>query len=508
MKTTRRQFLQRAGLAGLGLAVGSAGPAVTAVGRVTQVAPGRRPDMLLIIGDDMTWHECEPYGSTQVHTPNLARLAQQGMCFDAMFTATAMCAPTRQQLYTGLFPVRNGAYPNHSRVYDGVRSVVHHLADLGYRVGLIGKTHFGPAASFPFERLGDVDDAGCWQRIRAFVEGDRTQPYMLVFASHEPHEPWNRGDMSRYDPAKLAVPPYLVDCPQTRAALCKYYAEISYLDEQVGRCLRIVDESGRAEDTIVMFTSEQGSPMPMGGKWTCYDRGLKTAFIVRWPRQVTPGTRTSALTQYVDVVPTLIEAAGGDPTHCDPGRSDAHGRREFDGRSFLPVLLGKTDRHRDYVYGAQTTRGIIWGSACYPVRSIRSARYKYIRNLNHTATFYNIRVVESGGLFETWQRLAKTDATAAALVEAYIHRPAEELYDVQADPHELRNLADDPLLVAVKRDLSARLDAWMAQQGDEGIATEMRANERQGRAGRDNWKPYDPDHPPQQQGRKVRRGVR
>ena len=152
-----------------------------------------RPNILMVIGDDMTWNDCEPYGNLDVRTPHMARLAREGLCLDAMFTAAGMCSPLRQQLYSGMFPVRNGAWPNHSRVYDGVKSVGHHLAALGYRVGLIGKRHFGPASSFPFDQLwpngknkGSTDAAA----IREYVERDKSQPYCLFVTSKEPHGAW------------------------------------------------------------------------------------------------------------------------------------------------------------------------------------------------------------------------------------------------------------------------------------------------------------------------------
>ncbi len=463
--TTRRMFLKTIG----------AGLAVAAVGRA---APARKPNILIVIGDDMTWHDCEPYGSPDVKTPHMARLAREGMRFDHMFTATAMCAPTRQQLYTGLFPVRNGAYPNHSGVYPGTRSLPHHLKALGYRVGLIGKTHFKPRECYPFEILrGGKGGASNTTAIAEFVNRDKSQPYCLVVCSNEPHKPWNRGDTSAYDAAKLTVPPYLADTPVTRQEMAKYFAEITFLDGQLGACMKIVDDSGRRDDTIVAFTSEQGSQFPFG-KWTCYDAGLRTAFLVRWPARVKPGSVAKAMVQYVDVVPTLIEAAGGDPAKVDTGRPDARGSRGFDGRSFLGVLLGRTDEHRDLVYGCHTTRGIINGSACYPIRSVRSATHKYIRNLTPDATFTNI-ICPSGrdnAVVDSW---AEAGGAAAARARAYQHRPGEELYDLTKDPWELHNIAADPACAEVKAALSKSLDAWMAQQGDEGVATEMKARERQ-----------------------------
>jgi uncharacterized sulfatase len=455
---------------------------------------------MIVIGDDMTWHDCEPYGNPDVKTPNMARLAAQGMTLDAMFTATAMCAPTRQQLYTGMFPVRNGAYPNHSRVHDGVRSIVHHLRDLGYRVGLTGKKHFKPPEAFPFEFLkGRGHDNGkgkdlLFDEADAFVQRDKDQPYCLVVASNQPHGPWNRGDPSAYPADKLAVLPHLVDCPETRQQLSKYYAEITYLDDQLGKCLDIVDRSGQRDKTIVIFTSEQGASFPSGGKWTCYDTGLKTAFLIRWPGKVKAGIRTAAMTQYVDVAPTLIEAAGGNPDAIETGRPDAHGDRGFDGKSFLSVLLGKTNAHRDYVYGAHTTRGIIRGSACYPVRSVRSQRFKYIWNPSHDAVFYNVISTGPNTLLETWAEHGKHDPQAAFLARRYQHRPAEELYDVQKDPYELNNLAGKPDYAELKSTLRAELDRWMQQQGDEGVDTELKALQRQGPNRK--WTPYSPSRPP------------
>jgi uncharacterized sulfatase len=186
------------------------------------------------------------------------------------------------------------------------------------------------------------------------------------------------------------------------------------------------------------------------------------------------------MVQYVDVVPTLIEAAGGDPAAIDAGRPDTTGNRGVDGRSFLSVLRGRADTFRDYVYGVQTTRGIIDGSECYPIRSVRSARYKYIRNLNHEAPFSNLLTSREDSVLHAWLAAGKDDPAALARAQFYSHRPAEEIYDLQAGPFELKNRADDPALAEIKKDLAHRLDLWMEQQGDRGIETEMQAQKRKG----------------------------
>ena len=497
---TRRQFLIKTWIGSAPVFLGSA----FSCRAEFLSSKSRRPNIMLVIGDDMTCEDCEPYGSKQVRTPNMARLAREGMCFDRMFTATAMCAPTRQQLYTGMYPVRNGAYPNHSKVYDGVKSLPHYLKVLGYRVGLIGKRHFGPPVSFPFETVGKNNNkkgASDTAAIADFVNRDKQQPYCLIVCSNEPHGPWDKGDPSKYKAEELTVPPYLVDCPHTRQDLIKYFAEITYLDGQLGNCMNIVDKSGRRDNTMVIFTSEQGSSFPFGGKWTCYETGLKTAFIVRWPAAVRAGTRNNALTQYVDVTPTLIEAAGGAPATIHTGRPDAHGVTGFDGRSFLDVFLDKTNKHRDYVYGAHTTRGIINGSACYPIRSVRGERYKYIWNPNHETVFYNVIATRPNELLQTWKDIGETDPAVAARARFYQHRPAEELYDLEKDPYELTNLTDDPAYTKIKARLRNELERWMRQQGDEGNATELKAIERQGPNRK--WTPYDPDRPPKSKVKKT-----
>ncbi|MFQ5732530.1 MAG: sulfatase [Planctomycetaceae bacterium] len=435
----------------------------------TAAAAADRPNVLLVIADDMAWNDCGPYGSRIVRTPNMDRLAKQGMTFNLAFTATAMCSPTRQQLYTGLFPVRNGAHPNHSRVKSGTKSIVHHLKKLGYRVALTGKKHIGPRASFPFE-----------PGTRKFVTRNSKQPFCLVVASKEPHAPWNTGPKD-YDPDKISVPKNLVDNPVTRRSLAAYYSEITQFDSELGGWLKVLDDAKLAKNTIVIVTTEQGPQFP-GGKWTCYDYGLHVGFIVRWPGKVKPGSRSNALVQYVDVVPTLIEAAGGNPAKVDTGRAGAtDGGRGFDGKSFLDILRGKTDAHHKYVYGVHTTNGIISGKP-YPIRSVRDKRYRYIRNLLPKATFQNI-ITENDRqkYWAAWKETAKTDPRAAALVKRYRRRPAEELYDLETDPLELHNLAADPKYRAKITELNVRLQSWMKQQGDRGVETELAVKSRRKR---------------------------
>jgi len=462
-KTSRRDFLKvTAKLTAKLTAGGGLLAAWPGAGAVRAAPADPAPNIVIVLADDHTGRDCGCYGNKDVRTPNIDRLATQGMVFNNAFTSAAMCTPTRAQLYTGVFPVRNGAYPNHSKCQTGARSIVHHLKALGYRVGITGKNDQRPGDVFPFEQTHNIGN---------FINRSAREPYCLIFASNHPHWDWPEPD--GYDPARLTVPPYMVDNPETRLALASYYTEVTQLDAEVGQCLAEVEKSGAADHTIFIYTSEQGSTFPFA-KWTCYDLGLKTAMIVRWPKRVRAGSSSAALVQYVDVVPTLVEAAGGNPGRCDTGLPGApDGGRGFDGRSFLKVLLGQSDQHDEYVYGVHTTAGIIRGSP-YPVRSIRSATHKYIWNLTPEATFKNaVTDLNHGGCWNAWVRDAAANPFAAERVKMYQHRPAEEFYDVVNDPYELHNLADKPECRAPMDAMRRKLEAWMEQQGDKGVATEL-----------------------------------
>lgn len=435
-----------------------------------------RPNIVFILADDLTCRDLGVYGGANVPTPNIDRLAREGLRFTRCFQAVAMCSPTRHNLYTGLYPVKSGAYPQTTWVYPGVRSIAHYLRPLGYRVALTGKRHVLPEEAFPFDYLDEDTDPDL-AAVEAYLRRDPGSPSCVFLCFREPHTPWNRGEPEAIDAASLVLAPNAVDTPETRRKLAGYYAEIAELDRSVGRILALLEKLGIADETLVIFASEQGNALPFA-KWTCYDDGLQSALIARWPGAIEPGRVTDAMVEYVDVVPTLIEVAGGEPAPV------------LDGRSFLSVLLGRTDRHKDAVFGIQTTRGITNGSEHYGIRSIRTERYKYIVNLTPEVEFANNITNQKGAwssYWGSWLEAAGRDPHAQFLVQRYQRRPAEELYDVVADPYEMSNLADDPTLADLKGDLRGRLFAWMKSQGDRGQATELQAHLRTSKteAGRD-----------------------
>lgn len=430
----------------------------------------KQPNILLFIADDLTYHDVN---NEQISTPNLDRLRAAGMYFKKMFNSAPMCAPTRMSLFTGIHPVRNGAHPNHGKVYPDIQSMPHYLKDLGYRTALIGKRHEAPKENFPFEFLGGrhhdngegVDLA--LDKVRSFMEESKEKPWSLVVASNQPHTPWNRGTDYTYDEDEVNLPPYLVDTPETREFLTRYYAEISYMDHQVGTVLQYLKETGQADNTIVIFLSEQGSNFPHS-KWTGYDTGVRSAGIVRWPEVVSEGTESDAIIQYVDLLPTLIEVAGGNESDYD-----------FDGESFLPVIKGQQQSHNEYAYSIQTSKGIYNGPEAYGIRTVRTKNFRLIWNLNWEDEFSN--TVTSGFTpFKSWERQAEYgDSFAKQRANWYRKRPEFELYDLSKDPYELYNLAENLAYEAVRERLKNELKLWMEQQGDYGIETEQEALKRQ-----------------------------
>jgi uncharacterized sulfatase len=430
-----------------------------------QVKPlkGSRPNILLVFSDDHGILDSGCYGNQICRTPNVDHLAAAGLRFTRVFTPTAMCAPSRSTLYTGLYPHRHGAHPNHSRTREGIKSLPVYLKPLGYRVGLAGKTHIKPRKVYPFEYMKRDE-------IEGFITQDKNQPFFLSFCTNDPHTPFKKPEPGKgHDRAKIKLPPYLVDTPLTRTLFDNYYTSIEALDTQLGEVMQLLDRLKIRETTLVIYVSDHGAGVPFA-KWTLYDAGLNVPTIVSWPGKVRVGV-TEAMISFVDFLPTCIELAGGKPPET------------IDGRSFLGVLDGSKKSHHDAIFGAHTTKGIIQGSV-YPIRAIRTTTHKYIRNFNPEGTFENLItrgfptkgkhrkknqtdvIDRSSAIWPEWQKFAEKDPKAARRVELYRRRPAEELYDLRTDPFEMNNLAAKAQHKEVLNNLRTRLAKWMKQQND------------------------------------------
>ena len=435
----------------------------------TSAHAATRPNILIIMADDCTFSDLPIYGGENAATPNIDALSAQGLTFNRAYLSEAMCQPCRAELYSGQYPMRNGCAWNHSASRPTTTSLPQHLQPIGYRVGIAGKVHVLPNKAFPFEDVPGFDD-NCVRNptkvhqlsgVSEFISRDRQQPFCLVVALVEPHVPWVMGDPSRYPPNDLKLPPHIADTERTRQDFGRYLAEITYMDGQVGELLALLESQHLEKDTIVIFTSEQGSQFP-GCKWTNWDTGLHTALIVRWPGEVAAGKRTDALVQYADVSPTLMELAGGEPE-----------AQQYDGTSFANVLRGKTELHREFVYGVHNNYP---EGPPFPIRTITDGTYRYIRNLTPDEIYIEKHLMGTQGTgalnnpyWGTWVWDATQSERTYKLVKRYTHRPAEEFYHTAVDRSEMNNLAGSTEVSAIQNRLMTELDRWLQEQGDPGI---------------------------------------
>jgi len=414
-----------------------------------------RPHIVLFLSDDHGWADSGAYGDSYVRTPAIDRLARQGMRLDRAFAASPLCSPSRCVIATGLMPHRNGGHKFGTPIKPGLRTMPDYLKKLGYHTVHVGKFHHAPRAQFPYDKI--VADERAAPEVLAAYDGEK--PLLLVVCSHYPHTPWVKNET--YDPAKMSLPPNFVDTPETRALRADYYTEVTIMDRLLGSVLGVLKRRGWEDRTLVLYTSDQGANWPFA-KWCLYDAGVRVPMVARWPGKIRVATTSDAMVSLVDLLPTFLEAAGGSTP------------KDLDGRSFLGVLTGQTDMHRPVIFATHTGNdngGPGIANHC-PTRTIRTATHKYILNLAPEETFNtHITGCRPGSphylaFWDSWVARARTDPHAAAVVDAYLHRPREELYDLTDDPLERRNLAADPAHAPLLQTLRAQLTAWRKSQGE------------------------------------------
>ncbi|WP_439584868.1 sulfatase family protein [Dyadobacter bucti] len=427
-----------------------------------------RPNIVIVMADDLDSRELSCYGGKNLKTNNIDALASEGMKFEQMICSEAICVPTRASLFTGLYPMRHGSFQNHKAVYDsGLKSVCQYLRAQNYSVALTGKNHSTkPESVFPFEFIKGFqpdcvspNDDYELNDIRTYITRKDAGPFCLFIMSINPHVPWVSGDQAEFDPQKVILPPHMVDTEDVRIQYCKYLAEIRRLDNQVGDIKALLKETGQDKNTIFIFLGEQGPQFP-GGKWTLYDNGLKSSMIVKWPGQVKAGSTTDAIVQYEDITPTLVDIAGGKPVDG------------LDGRSFLNVLKGTGKTHRSEAFGIYNN---IPEGTPYPMRSVRDLRYKLVLNLLPDQPYYikyMMNPEKKDSYWNTWVTRAETSPEAKKLVDRITTRPAVEFYDIQNDPYELRNIAEDKRYQKLVQAYESKLRNWMKQQGDAGASVD------------------------------------
>ncbi len=434
-----------------------------------------RPNIVLIIADDLAWDDSGAYGNPEVSTPNIDRLAREGLRFDRAFLTASSCSPSRCSIITGRYPHNTDAEELHWPLPEAQVTFVEKLREAGYWAAAAGKWHLGDAARGRFDLVRETDtsgfqlpageagragefvettegeaQSGCTEWVPLLRERPAERPFFLWLAALDPHRPYHEGIVpDPADPARVRIAPYHLDTPAVRRDYALYYDEVERLDKYVGKVLAELAAQGVADDTLVLFMSDNGRPFPRD-KTTIYDSGIRTPLIVRWPGRVAAGDATDSLVSAVDIAPTLLELAG------------VAAGGTFQGVSFAPVLGDPGATVREFAFAEQN-----WHDYEAHARAVRSQRFKYIRNaytdLPLTPSADGVR----SPTFQSMIRLHAAGRLSAAQSVYFVQpRPAEELYDCEADPHELTNLIDQQRHAGVLEGLRAALDRWERETGD------------------------------------------
>ncbi len=413
-------------------------------------------NVLLITADDLNYNSVGVYGNTIPNiTPNIDRLASQGLLFNHGYVNIAVCQPSRQSIMTGRYPHRNGA-PGFDPIDRDVPTLQEELNKVGYLNAIIGKErHLKPMDKFYWDFVVREEDVASglgigrapdlyYQYTTEIIAKAKMEnkPFFLMANSHDPHRPFAGSDeekrawgedlpkFSRQITAEdVTVPGFLFDLPEVRQEVAEYYTSVHRCDQTVGAILKALDDSGLSDNTIVMFISDNGMSVPFA-KSNCYLNSNKTPWIIRWPGQIKGGSIDNEhFISGIDYMPTILHAL-----HL----SEVPG---MDGKSFLPILQGKQQKKRNVVF---TQFNKIFAGNEYPMRCVQEEQYGYIVNFWADGEYQIKGDAKSGRTFKAMDKAASSNKEIAARVDLYKYRVVEELYDFKNDPDGLVNLINDP----------------------------------------------------------------
>ncbi|MFW5862506.1 MAG: sulfatase [Spirochaetota bacterium] len=464
-KYTRRKFLGKSAVMAGTAAVGTSFIASTGCSKSFSTDPDK-PNIILITADDLGWKDPGCYGNREISTPNIDRLSKEGLKFTRAFVVASSCAPSRASLITGQYPHTNGV-TGLTHIYKTKSLSPFHatlpgmLADAGYNTALIGKWHpspYLPTGWYGYnERLSGmlpktwkIKDA---KKINDYIKRNKDNRFYIEINFLQNH----RDDFGEFrfspdfpvDPKKVNVPDYwtLPNWPEIREEVAKFYSQTMEMDAVIGDILNELDNLGLAENTIVVFMSDNGPPFP-GNKMTLYDRGTGTPLLMRWPKKIPAGKTCKGLVNTIDIMPTLLEAAG----------VDIPSGYNMQGESMAPAFSGPCHRLREAVFMEMT-----YHVHYLPTRAVRTDRFKYIHNYSDIA-----KGLDQCAHMEWAHRVCQ-------LPNQPWQKPRveEELYDLKKDPNEQHNLVGDPDYNKELQKMRALMEKHMKETNDPYLGHEF-----------------------------------
>jgi uncharacterized sulfatase len=441
--------------------------ALALIAPAVAVVAADRPNILWVSIED-TSPDLGCYGDKYAVTPNLDRLAGQGCRYTNCFTHAGVCAPSRSGLITGMYPTSMGTHFMRCKGVPPsyVKCFPEYLRAAGYYCTNDNKTdyNFDPPLT-----AWDESGRGAHWRNRPTKE----TPFFAVINLTQTHESQVRLPEAQleerrktlaphelHDPAKAPLPPYYPDTPRVRRDMANLYDNITFTDKLIGQILKDLEDDGLADNTIVFFWGDHGRGLPRHKRWI-YDSGTHTPLIIRWPGKLQPGSVNDELVAFLDFAPTLLNLAGVEiPKHLQ-------------GRAFLGEKLTAP---RQYVYACRDRMD----EALDIIRGVRDKRYHYIRNYRPDLPYaQDIAYMNEMPTMQEWRRLAAAgELNGPQAIFFQPTKPVEELYDTQADPHEINNLANDPKHDEVLTRLRAAHEKWREDTGDLGLIPEAELNQQ------------------------------
>ena len=411
------------------------------------------PNIVFIIADDVGWDDLGCYGSKAAHTPNIDKIASQGMLFTSAFLTASSCSPSRCSMISGRYPHNTGAAELHTPLPESQIPFPLLLKEAGYYTVQAGKTHFGEAALRCFDHAFGQEEGGVGAEerwVRCLRERPKNKPFFAWFAAIDAHRDWQ---FDAYgvtpEPTQISVPPFLSDDEKTREDLAAYHHEISRWDYYTGAVVQEIKSQGVLENTVIVITSDNGMPFPRA-KTRVYDSGMKAPLIIKWPAHIAAGEVCTSLVSAVDFAATIVDIAGL-PQH-----------KSFQGKSFRKLFQEPNQQFRKLVYSEHN-----WHDYEAHERMVRSKNYLYIRNNRPNLPNGGPADSKRSDSHKMLDSLRQVGRLTAAQTDIFISpRPMEELYDVIEDPFQLVNLASKPALMDTLALYRSYLQDWIDETND------------------------------------------